>query len=340
MTTDTKIAAPYRKDPEDEAFLARLNDWLVQHQEMCYRDLPETYPTLFVIGAPRSGTTLLMQLITSHLRVGYINNLIAAFWKAPEIGIRLSKKLLPLGMASSYQSNFGRTVGINEPHEFGYFWRDLLGEYAMEQPIDPAQDIIDWERVRRVLLNMSHAFGLPVVYKTVQLSWRIEAIARVLPHACFIRIRRDPVQNALSILQYRRTFFGDQEHWGSAKPNAYHWLKNEPYWKQVAGQVYFLEQETSRQIAAIGGRNVLELDYQRLCDTPRQVLDDITALLRANGGDVEHLSTPPDCFSPRQRGTDADLAKVQAAVYEFYGSAASTIDLIGNPKPHPPTLSP
>jgi len=319
MTTDTP-AAIYRKDPEDEAFLAHLNNWLRQYQETSYRDLPETYPTFFVIGAPRSGTTLLMQLITTHLKVGYINNLVAAFWKAPEIGIRLSKKLLPLGMASSYESNFGRTTGISEPHEFGYFWRELLGEYAMEQPIDPTQDFVDWERMRRVLINMSHAFGLPVVYKTVQLSWRIEAMARALPRACFIRIRRDPVQNALSILQYRRTFYGDSEHWGSVKPSAYIWLKNEPYWKQIVGQIYFLEQETSRQIAAIGGRNVLEVDYQRLCTAPRQVLDDITALLQANGGDVERLSMPPDSFPPRERSLDPDFAKMQAAVHDFYGS--------------------
>ncbi len=118
MRKDPELAPEYKKDPAEEAFLERLNNILAPYQEEDYQDLEEIYPTLHIIGAPRSGTTLMSQLISSHLNIGYINNLIAAFWQAPVYGIRLSKKLIPPGVSSSFRSSFGRTTYIHEPHEF------------------------------------------------------------------------------------------------------------------------------------------------------------------------------------------------------------------------------
>jgi hypothetical protein len=40
-------------------------------------------PVFFIVGAPRSGTTLLLQTIINHYNLGYINNFIARFWEAP-----------------------------------------------------------------------------------------------------------------------------------------------------------------------------------------------------------------------------------------------------------------
>ena len=63
-------------DPEREEFLERLNAWLVLHADAEHRQLAETVPTLHVIGAPRSGTTLLHQALVSRLDLGYVDNLV------------------------------------------------------------------------------------------------------------------------------------------------------------------------------------------------------------------------------------------------------------------------
>ena len=106
MRKDPEVTISFQKDRESEQFLQKLNDILAPSQEAEYEDLPEKYPTLHIIGAPRSGTTLLYQLLTSHLQVGFINNLIASFWKAPVYGIRLSQKLMASYIPSSYVSGF------------------------------------------------------------------------------------------------------------------------------------------------------------------------------------------------------------------------------------------
>lgn len=314
------VTERYRKNQGDEKFLAALNTILAPHEEALYEDLEETHATLHVIGAPRSGTTLLNQLICSSLDMSYVNNLIAAFWRAPVIGIRLSNKLLGPPPESSYESEFGRTRSVYEPHEFGYFWSALLG-YQEPRQRDLAVDPIDWNRVRNVLLNMSGAFGGPAVYKSFYLGWHIERMQQVLPRTCFVWIRRDPTQNALSLLKMRRDFLGSVEKWASLKPREYDRLKDAPYWEQVAGQVYYLERSLAAQIRSVGGRNVLQVSYEQLCRQPGEVLERIRNMLYHNGSPVEYLNPVPESFEQRATAPSTkEFRQVDTAIAKLYAN--------------------
>jgi LPS sulfotransferase NodH len=322
MRIEQDLAEAYRKNARDEAFLDKLNRILAPFNDEEYADVPEDYPTLHVIGVPRSGTTLLSQLISSHLDVGYINHLIAAFWRAPIYGIRLSRKVLPPRMPSTFQSDFGRTAHIYEPHEFGYFWSQLLGYQEMLQQDAKFEESIDWNRVALVLKNMTHAFERPIVFKSFLLGWHIARIQQVLPKTCFVRVRRDPLQSAISLLKMREQFLGSAEKWASFKPAEYSWLKGEPYWKQIAGQVYYLDQALSEQIRQAGGRNVLEVTYEELCREPRQVLNQVRDLLEQHGVTVGLTSEPPASFEMTQIRTELreDYLLLERGINAFFGT--------------------
>ncbi|MDZ7703686.1 MAG: sulfotransferase [Trueperaceae bacterium] len=160
---DTPLSERFAKDAADEQFLARLNTILEPFEREEYRDLPETYPTLYVIGAPRSGTTLLSQVFCSHLDVSYVSNLSAAFWKAPLVGRSRQRRQRAFSRAPTFvvRSEFGRTTGLYEPHEFGYFWSRQLGYPDMQQRDASFEEQIDWASVRKTLNNMTHAVGKP-----------------------------------------------------------------------------------------------------------------------------------------------------------------------------------
>ncbi len=304
---EPKVTEKFKKDPEQENFLARLNSILAPYQEEDYiRNLPENYSTLHVIGPPRSGTTLLMQLLASHTDIGYINNLIAAFWKAPVYGIRLSKQVVPPNATSSYQSEFGRTRGVHEPHEFGYFWSELLNYREMRED-EPDRSKIDWGKVRLILTNMTHAYQAPIVFKSFLLGWHIDRMQKTLPKTCWIYIRRDPVQNALSILDLRREFLGSVEKWASLKPKEYHWLKKRPYWEQVAGQVYFLEKRYIEQLQNIPSENRMCITYEELCSNPGKILNNIIDMVSGQGNSVNLVTAPPRNFQKQ----DFDLSRNQ-----------------------------
>ncbi len=319
---DNLLAAAYAKDPEDEAFLSWLNEVLAPLEQQRYRDIEDRLPTVHVLGCPRSGTTLLTQLIASHLRVGPINNLIAAFWRAPTIGIRLSKRFITPGQESAYQSDYGRTAAIHEPHEFGYFWSTMLGYRVMGAPSESERAAVDWIRLRRVLVQMTHAYGVPVVFKPLMLMWHVAELIENLPRSCVLWIRRDPVDNALSLLEARKKYSGDVNAWLSLRPDEYAWLKDEPVERQVAGQVVFLERALRQELDRAKWVNCLEIHYDELCADPAEQLEQIGALIAVNGGSGSLLGPLPGGL--RRRGGPAGDHQVRdaiaAAITEFEGT--------------------
>src|SRR5678815_1019577 len=146
MRREQQLLKEFSKDREFETYLSLLNNSLYEAERKLYKNYTEKYPTIHVIGVPRSGTTLITQLLSSFLDIGYINNLIAAFWKAPLFGIELSKKLLGTQYLSNFSSSFGRTNNIYEPHEFGYFWNYHLSYFDFQQKDVNHEQNIDWEK--------------------------------------------------------------------------------------------------------------------------------------------------------------------------------------------------
>ena len=68
-----------------------LNEYLRPRELELYRDREIEHALVFVVGLPRSGTTLLTQVLAYCLDAGYVNNFAARFWLAPVHGLRLSR---------------------------------------------------------------------------------------------------------------------------------------------------------------------------------------------------------------------------------------------------------
>lgn len=280
--TDPELAAGFRKDAAEEDFLERVNRVLGADEQARAVDLPERLPTLHVIGAPRSGTTLLYQVIAAGLDVGYVNNLIAAFWLAPVTGVRLSRKLgVGAADASSFASSFGRTDGVGEPHEYGYFWNHHLRypDLCEREPGHGAT--IDWDGLRRAIVGMAEAEGRPMAFKPMLLTWHLEEMVRRMPRTCYVWIRREPRDTALSLLRMRRSLLGTDEGWTSLRPRAV--PDGLAPWEQVAAQVTLIERTIEQAAARLGPERVLPVRYERLCADPAGVLGDIRELMGRQG---------------------------------------------------------
>ena len=318
---DPKLTENYRKDEQHESFLDRFNESLLPVEQALMRDdLQDTTPILHVIGVPRAGTTLLTQAIVSGLSVGYINNLIARFWRVPVCGIHLARQLGVGCLASSFDSEFGRTHAVDEPHEFGYFWFSWLRFAEMAPPSEEQAAEIDWVGLRSKLINMCHAFDAPLVFKNFLVIWYMRQMQELMPRTCFVHIRRDPYENALSLLKFRRNMLGSEEQWASMKPSEYEWLKDEPFWVQVVGQVYFLEKLIEERCLEIDNKQILHLEFDDLCERPRETVARVAELLAENGADVSFRGNIPEKFNARKPSpVAANLEKkVRAAMTRFY----------------------
>lgn len=270
----------YHKDQSEEDFLTGFNRYLRERERQLYGDYPITHPFLFVFGPPRSGTTLLTQLIAHGLDVGYINNLMARFWMAPVHGIRFSKAVLDSHSEISFQSDYAHTENLGDIHEFGYFWRNLLQIHSMDDivHVKEQEEAIDWGDVRTVLANILQEFGKPMVFKNIYGAYYLQRLQQELGPVIGICIERDELDDAVSILRAREEYYGDPNVWWSYTPPEYDQLKDLDYHRQIAGQIHYLKRFYEQEIARMGTERVAVIQYEDLCRNPGGVLEKIIAI--------------------------------------------------------------
>jgi hypothetical protein len=312
---DPPLSGSFAKDPREEAFLDELNAAVAPMEDAGYRDLEERFPTLHIVGAPRSGTTLLYQAIAARLDVGYIDNLTAAFWRAPVTGLRLARKV-GVEPGSGFGSRFGRTTGVGEPHEFGYFWNHHLRYPDLHERGAAHEATIDWPRLRRVIVNMAEARRAAMVFKPMLLIWHMEAMAAAMPRTRFVWIRRDPREVARSLLRMRLAVRGSIDEWASVVPAGAR-EETDPY-RQVAAQALLLDAAIAGAAVRLGPEGVLALEYSRLCARPEEAIADVRELLRRAGHAPALRGEPLPSFTPGpSRGLEEHGRRVDAALDEM-----------------------
>jgi len=253
-------------------------------------------------------------VIAGALDVGYIDNLTAAFWRAPVAGLRLSRKV-GVTPATGFGSQFGRTAVVGEPHEFGYFWNHHLAYPDLSERGPDHEAAIDWDRLRRVLVNMAKARGAPMVFKPMLLIWHMEAMARVMPRSCYVWIHRDPRDTALSILRMRRAVRGSVDEMG-LPASAPAERQPDPY-RQVAAQVLLLERTIRSAAERLGPDTVMPVRYERLCAEPNAVVAEIRELMGAKGHAPALRLDDLAPFSPGpSTGLEEHGARLDAALAE------------------------
>ena len=200
----------------DDEILRALNDAVATVPSELADATAFAKPVMFICGAPRSGTTLLYQLLAYVGEVGYVNNLIARFYANPPLGAWLSEQA-QIDRVFLPKSVYGRTFGASSPHEFGRFWLDAFGLQAIGQPDvppPPATIVAGAERIR----GLGAVFNRPMVFKSFDYLWFIDELAATLPSSKWIHIVRERESNigSLTTLYENRSVDGVAPIWTSA----------------------------------------------------------------------------------------------------------------------------
>ena len=270
---------------------------------------------IFIIGAPRSGTTLLSQLFSGCTNAGYPNNLMSSFWNAPITGALLSTRWTEDKIFTG-NSNFGQTSDYREPHEFGAFWRSNLLMNAMEQPDDILTESIKWNHLANTLKDISRVFSVPVVYKAFHLAWFIREISKALPDSKWIWITRNTVDNARSLLDLRRHMHNDINKWASSKPIGIekYFVKN-PYLEVVA-QVELINQWIDSQLKTVNKDNWLSLSLESLVANPIDTFEKVSTWSGVKAVD-ENIKLAAKNIQPEKFENDLEYQKVKGAYESF-----------------------
>ncbi|HYC02681.1 MAG TPA: sulfotransferase [Azospirillaceae bacterium] len=311
----------YRVEDEVHASLTRMNELLAAGEQAEPSGIDR--PNLFIFGLPRSGTTLLYQLLAHALDIGYVSNLAARFWLAPRAGLMLARSVLGNRRDGSFQSDYGKSLDPSGPHEFSYFWQHRLGirdEADMLRFGDPGE-MVDWRSLRSILGTMQDVFDRGLVHKTNYAANVAPGIARHLQMPLFIRIERHPLAVALSILKARHAYYGSSGTWWATHPPTFAEIKDLPFDRQIARQVVDLGEVYRRVTSALDPDMVLSVTYDELCRDPARLVAAVRERVRrVHGAEIGILNPPPARFRevpppvPRteeERAVAAALASLQ-----------------------------
>lgn len=269
----------YQKNKPIEDYLLLANRELSKIAEHCSvpGDTPKL-PVVFVVGLQRSGTTLMMQLLSESFLFTYPNNLVARFWEAPFIGVIVSKSLqekFKNQKDGSFASDYGVSSNMFGPHEFGYFWTKWFGFDPIHQLSEEQLNCIDVKGLKRSLFLMEHYGQLPLLFKVVPLGLNLDFIAHHFKKALFIYVKRDPLYVAQSTYLGRINRYGDENVWWSLKPQEFFELVKSGPIDQITGQVFYSQERIEKCLDMVPPSRQITIEYESLCKKPIEAIESL-----------------------------------------------------------------
>jgi len=267
--------------------------------------LPQT--PILILGAPRSGSTLLYQAMVERFDVSYLSNRHCRFHGSPAL---VERRMRHVRHEPTYSSRHGHEPGPAAPSECGQFWY----RFFPKNPHRITAEGVEAEamrRLRRSMARFGEAAGRPLVFKNLYCSLRVEPIAEALPEALFVVIERDLLDNARSLLAGRLDRFGDYSAWWSAEPPGIERLRGLAPQEQVVEQIRGVESTVAAARQAVGEDRFFDVRYERLCAEPETVLQELAAFCAARRTPLRVRGVLPASFE-QSHGAPIDAALEEA----------------------------
>jgi len=256
---------------------------------------PLPHKPIFVVGAPRSGSTLLYQLLVVRFDVAYLSNLHCRFFGAPAFVERaVGRRLRPPG---DFSSRFGSTRGLAAPSECGPYWYRFFRKSPQHVSLAEA-DPDRLGQLRESVRAFARAARRPLVFKNLVNSVRLVPLGAALPEALFVFVRRDEADTAASILAGRRAVNADESTWWSVEPPQIERLRTLPPQEQVLEQVRAVESLVDEAREEIGRDRFLDVQYEDLCADTHRALEVVRDFAERHGVALRVRRDVPARFEP------------------------------------------
>ena len=271
----------------------------------------------FIIGPPRSGTTVIRQVLSAGLRTSYFTNLMAAGVSGAGLTLPitttwLARRMGWFGAQARFANDHGKIEGAGAPAEGELIWATWFG--SRYDPVTPAELVAEQRAAMyRSVAAVESIVGAPFVNKTTALSVRIEALCSVFPDAYFLRVRRDPRDTAQSIYLARTSRYPG---WLGARPRECADMEDADMIDQVCAQVVHTERHIDRSALEVGGERFIDVHYRQWCETPLAEFERVRQFMEHRGATAQSLRSVPRKFemSHGQKVDDDTYERMKAAL--------------------------
>lgn len=245
------------------------------------RNITSDKPQLFILGLPRSGTTLVYQYLVHRLNVAYFTNGVGQYPHAP-ICITAWQKRHYGHFESNFQSNYGKMDGPLSPREAGGFWGRFfdMEAYTSAQDVPPKAE----RTLKRTIAAIQHLYGNNAfVNKNVKHMLRLDPLQYIFPSSLFLVVERNLADVGLSVLHGRYAQLQDPRQWWSVRPPDYEQLKDLPIVEQVACQLLSLQQKMATDLRQIEPTRIFHVQYATFCQNPEYLINQLYHPLASPG---------------------------------------------------------
>jgi hypothetical protein len=230
------------------------------------RRLEPRYPPLFVVGAPRSGTTLVGLHLANTFELAYFPNVAKRFWRAPYLRTRAA--LRRGRYAPTYANSFGNVPSELAPSDGFRIWTRWFPPFDEARSATPRQR----RELATLIARFERLFDAPFFCKNNANAARIGALVDLFPSARFVHVRRELPETVISLVEARRQHGVELGRWWSAAPPQHLGRPFESELEQAVATVAGIDAYVAAALADSPSERWTRVEYERFCARPDEVV--------------------------------------------------------------------
>jgi hypothetical protein len=295
---------------------------------LAYKPGSDGTSAVFIIGLPRSGTTLVYELVAMAFKVAYLTRVYSYSYGLPCLTTRFVSQFAHAHLPR-YESNYGRISGRYAPAENHVLWEkwlradEVLGHFVPSESIGEAQA----DSARKMLASMTAIAGRTYIFKDVYLSLSPAALLQLFPGARLVLVTRDTNAVCESIYRARSAIGADQ--WWSVRPPFFREQIGNDVSQQTAFQCARTKQLMKRETSRLPRDRVLIVSYEDVCESPRHFLEKLQSWAGLERRGIAESSIPAQFHARGSGNLPAEVGKSLAEACEsFDGDAADYLNRV------------
>ena len=243
------------------------------------------YPIIFIISAPRSGSTLTYQILSKGIRCQYFTNLWNLLYSVPLIGGLFSMD--KMSSKNDFSSDRGLVDGVYGQAEGLKFWKYWIDQ-GLEQKRKNNIRISRIKYLRKVFGRLLSEKS-PLIISFLGHAYCVDLLRIIFPGCIFLYLKRDKLSNIYSMYKV-----GQEFEWFSLK--SYGWkeaLKLDSHSRYIWQYNKILKTIESQ----ISHEDTLVVNYEKICQDPKGFLKDVKLFCRTKNIEIKlTLENIPDSF--------------------------------------------
>lgn len=230
---------------------------------------------VFIIGAPRTGSTILYQTLLSCYNFSFFSNLSVLFYKSPALINKILSKFNCSYNPQNFKSSYGYTQGVCSPSEAG----QIIDYWFGKNLKDLLFNELSLDEVIATIYTIQETNHAPVLIKNLNLSFKIADLQKIFPKAIFIHIKRSPIYTAQSIYVARNKINHDVNRWWSISVPGKHDFEKLPPFLQIMNQIKVTDEYIEEHINKNKELNYIVVSYEEFIADYEKLLSKIVKFI-------------------------------------------------------------